>query len=112
MAETPEAKVKRWLYDRLKKLFPEAYIYKPPGGQFGVAGTPDCFLLWRGVFVAVEVKAEGNAPTPIQLVRLRHIAAQDGVAAVVVGRDEAKLQAIYREVMDRVQRHESARSVQ
>lgn len=113
MAETPEGKVKRWLYGtnkrpgRLGELFPGAYVYKPPGGRFGVAGTPDCFLLWRGVFVAIEVKAEGNVASPLQLKRLRTIIDQGGVGAVVVGRDERKLMAIYKAVMDKVERYGS-----
>lgn len=118
MADTPEGKVKNWLYGtkqkpgRLFQYFPGAYVYKPPGGMYGKAGTPDCFLVWRGVFIAIEVKAEGNEPTDLQFKSLRAIAAAGGVAAVVTGKDEAKLQAIHRAVMDKVQRYESASPVQ
>ena len=117
MAETPEGRVKRWLYGdkkkpgRLLQTFPGAYVYKPPGGRFGVAGTPDCFLLWRGVFIAIEVKADGNEATDLQLRRLRTIIAQGGVGAVMVGRDEVKLLRIYTAVMDKVKRYESNSSV-
>lgn len=113
MAETPEGRVKRWLYGdkkkpgRLFQTFPGAYVYKPPGGMFGAVGTPDCFLLWRGVFVAIEVKADGNTPTTPQLRTLRAIMDQGGVAAVIVGRDEVKLLRIYTAVMDKVKRYES-----
>lgn len=111
MAETPEGKVKRWLYGtkqspgRLPKLFPGAYIYKPPGGMFGQAGAPDCFLLWRGVLVGLEVKSETGAPTALQLKRLRDIIAQGGVGAVIVGKDERKLMALYAAVMAKVERY-------
>ena len=111
MAETPEARVKRWLYGtkqkpgRLFQMFPGAYCYKPPGGMFGVAGTPDCFLVWRGVFIAIEVKADGNVARPNQLRTLRNIRDQGGVAAVVIGRDERKLLAIYAAVMAKVDRY-------
>lgn len=102
MAQTPEGKVKTWLYKRLKELFPGHYRYLPPGGQFGRAGTPDCFLLWRGVFIAIEAKAEGNFPTPLQLKQLSLIKDAGGIAAVVTGRDESKLAAIHRAVMDKL----------
>lgn len=111
MAETPEGKVKRWLYGdkrkpgRLPNLFPGAYVYKPPGGMFGQAGAPDCFFLWRGVFVAIEVKAEGIPGTELQLRRLRTIIAAGGVGAVVSGKDERKLMAIYAAVMAKVERY-------
>lgn len=117
MAETPEGKVKRWLYGtkqkpgRLLQTFPGAYVYKPPGGMFGQVGAPDCFLLWRGVFLGLEVKADGNPATELQLKRLRHIIAQGGVGAVISGRDEVKLLRIYTVVMDKVKRYESESSV-
>jgi hypothetical protein len=113
MAETPEGRVKRWLYGTtqkpgvLFKYFPDAYVYKPPGGMFGQGGAPDCFLVWRGVFVGLEVKAEGNEPSALQLKRLRHIIRQGGVGAVITGKDEVRLQQIYRAVMAKVERYES-----
>ena len=113
MAETPEGRVKRWLYGtkekpgRLFQTFPGAYVYKPPGGMFGNTGAPDCFFLWRGVFVGLEVKADGNSASVLQLKHLRHIIDQDGVGAVIVGRDEVKLLRIYTAVMDKVKRRES-----
>ena len=117
MADTPEGKVKRWLYGtkekpgRLSYYFPGAYIYKPPGGMFGRAGTPDCFLLWRGVFIAIEVKVEGEDPTTPQLKSLRAIIAAGGVGALVAGKDEEKLRAIHTAVMAKVDRYESTSPV-
>lgn len=117
MAQTPEGKVKSWLYGTnskpgvLFKYFPGAYVYKPPGGMYGQGGAPDCFLLWSGVFVGLEVKAEGNSPTELQLKRLRHIIRQGGVGAVITGRDEVRLQAIYRAVMAKVERYEPSGTV-
>ena len=108
MADTPEGKVKKWLYGTKEKpgrlffYFPGAYVYKPPGGMFGIAGTADCFLLWRGVFVAIEVKAEGNKPSALQLKHLRAVIAAGGIAAVLTGRDEFRLQAIHRAVMEKL----------
>jgi hypothetical protein len=108
MAETPEGKVKRWLKTRVKVLFPGAYEYWPPGGMYGRIGTPDCFLLWRGIFIAIEVKAEGNVPTPPQLRTLKSIADAGGVAAVLTGRDEVKLVAIYKAAMAKLGGGENA----
>lgn len=119
MAETPEGKVKRWLYGNKEKpgvllsLFPGAWVYKPPGGMFGQGGAPDCVFLWRGVFVAVEVKAEDKGATELQLKRLRHIISMGGVGAVIAGRDLAKVHAIRAAVMAKVERNERAdRTVQ
>ena len=109
MAETPEAKVKRWLYGskdkpgRLAHYFPGAYVYKPPGGMFGKTGAPDCFLCWRGIFIGIEVKAEGNTPTELQLRNLRGIIAAGGVGAVLTGRDESRMAAIHRAVLDKLE---------
>lgn len=117
MAETPEGKVKRWLYGTKEKpgrlffYFPGAYVYKPPGGLYGRNGTPDCFLVWRGIFIAIEVKADGNPPTDLQLKSLRSIIAAGGVGAVITGKDEEKLRAIHAAVMVKVNRYESTSPV-
>jgi hypothetical protein len=109
MAETIEGKVKRWLYGTTQKpgklfnYFPGAWVYKPPGGMFGRAGTADCLLCWRGIFVAIEVKAEGNSPTELQLRSLRSINAAGGIGAVLTGKDEFRLAAIRDAVLARIQ---------
>lgn len=108
MAQTPEGKVKSWLYGRpgkrgvLYDVFPDAYVYKPPGGMFGQAGAVDCFLLWSGVFVALEVKSDTGTLSDLQLKRLQHVIRQGGVGAVIYGRDMEKLLAIKAEVLKRV----------
>jgi hypothetical protein len=113
MAQTPEGKVKSWLYGSTAKpgvlftYFPGAYVYKPPGGMFGQSGAPDCFLVWRGVFVAIEVKRDGGEATDLQLNRLRKIIAAGGIGAVLQGKDTSKLAAIKAAVMAKVERRES-----
>ncbi len=114
MAETPEGKVKRWLYGDKRKAgkvetyFPQAWIYKPPGGMFGRTGAPDCLLCWRGIFIGIEVKAEGNEPTALQLRNLKGIIAAGGVGAVLTGKDEARLAAIRNAVLAKLEGREHA----
>jgi hypothetical protein len=109
MALTPEGKVKRWLYGTREKpgvlftYFPGAYVYKPPGGMFGQAGAPDCFMLWQGVFVGLEVKSDDGEATDLQIKRLKQIIAQGGVGAVIKGKDIAKLQALKLAVEKKIQ---------
>ena len=109
MAETLEGKVKRWLYGTTQKpgklfnYFPGAWVYKPPGGMFGRAGTADCLLCWRGIFVAIEVKAEGNTPTELQLRSLRNINTAGGIGAILTGKDESRLDAIRSAVLAKLQ---------
>lgn len=111
MSTTPEGKVKKWLDDRIKSDMPGAYVYKPPGGMYGKAGTPDYFILWRGVFVAIEVKADGNQATDLQIKRLRKIGAAGGVAAVLVGKDAKKWELILNTTISKAERHESSGTV-
>lgn len=109
MAETPEGKVKRWLYGTNERpgvlftYFPGAYVYKPPGGMFGQSGAPDCFLLWQGVFVGLEIKSDTGEPTTLQLNRLRKIIEQGGVGAIIRGRDISRLQSIKLAVEKKIQ---------
>ena len=119
MAETPEGRVKKWLYGTKQKpgtlfdFFPGAYVYKPPGGMFGRTGTADCLLCWRGIFVAIEIKAAyedgGRDPTVLQLKNLREVNAAGGIAAVLRGRDSDRLRNIRDAVLAKLEsiRHES-----
>ena len=102
MAQTAEAKVKAFIGKFIKENFDDAWRYPAPGGQFGMAGTPDRLYLWKGVFIAIEAKADGNSPTELQWKQLRHIARQGGVAAVVVGKDMGKMLKIKETVMKRI----------
>lgn len=91
---TPEGKVKAWAHRRYDEVFPGHWRVSPRGGPFGKSGCPDDIICWRGVFVAVEVKADDGVVSALQEVALRRIAAAGGVAAVLRGKDEAKLQKI------------------
>jgi len=112
MSSTPEGKVKDWLYGskqkpgKLFQYFPGAWVYKPPGGFFGRAGTADCILCWRGIFVAIEIKAAyedgGKEPTALQLRSLRDVISAGGVGAVLRGKDEQRLAAIKTAVLDKL----------
>lgn len=101
---TPENRVKIWLDQELKKKYPGIWRYAPPGGFFGLAGIPDRFYLYKGVFVAIEVKATYNAPTELQLKRLKEIHEAGGIVAVMRGKDFDKLRRIYDRIDERVKR--------
>lgn len=123
MAQTPEGKVKTWLYGTkarpgvLFQFFPGAYVYKPPGGMYGRSGTADCLLCWRGIFVAIEIKAApedgGSEPTALQLKALKEVREAGGVSAVLKGRDLRKLGLIRDAVLAKLEeiRRESDSSV-
>lgn len=93
---TPEGKVKKFAKDRLsKELGKNVWIYMPPGGRFGRAGTPDLIGLCQGVFFAIEFKADESCKlTPLQEQSIKQIAQAGGVADVLKGRDEIKLNSI------------------
>lgn len=67
------------------------YVVKHHGSAFGVAGTPDLLVCFRGVFAGFEVKRPGtkSSTTPAQRKRLAEIAAAGGIAAVVTSVAEA-----------------------
>lgn len=93
-ANTPEGKVKKFVKDYMKKHFPEAYFYSPPGGAFGKAGTPDHFYLYKGVFIAIEIKAPNGKLSVLQEKTLKQLAECGAVAAVVKGNDLDKMDKI------------------
>jgi hypothetical protein len=98
-----EAKVKRKIDRWIARNLPDAYVYKPGGGPWGVAGTPDYFICWLGIFIAIEVKREGMDPRPNQWAALRSIKAAGGIAAVIRGDQLNRLPTIKLEVLKRVQ---------
>lgn len=102
MATTPEGKVKQWVRRQMLNWYPEAFHYAPPGThRFGRNGMPDETYLIEGVFVAIEVKADNGKPTALQLKTLGQIKSQGGVAAIIYGKDFARLNAIHNEIEKR-----------
>lgn len=101
---TPEGKVKAKVQQWLKENMPGLWNYAAPGGPFGRAGVPDRLGLWRGVFFAIEVKADhSNKPTALQMKELMAIKANGGISAVLYGFQEDKLHAIRNEIIRRSQ---------
>lgn len=78
---TPEAKVKA----KVKKCLTEigAYYAMPATGGYGLSGTPDFLICYRGAFVAIECKANGNKPTALQEAALQRIRDAGGKAFVI-----------------------------
>lgn len=101
-AMTPEGKVKKWLDGRLDDLMPGHWRCKPKGGAFGKAGTGDYIICWHGVFIMIEVKADETCkPTDLQLFQLKCVQEAGGIAAVIKGRNETRLQSIVQMVLDK-----------
>ncbi len=91
---TPEGKVKKFIDDYMKKHFPDAWKYSPPGGMYGKAGAPDRIWFWQGVMITIEAKAEGNFPTELQLRNLEKLYKNGAIVAVVTGKDEVAMESI------------------
>ena len=105
---TPEGKVKDFVNRRMKQWFPNAFAYSPPGGRFGKAGMPD--RIWfipstpmTCIVAAIECKAEGGHATQLQINTLTDLVRCGVVAAIVVGRDEAKMEKIKDAILRRIQ---------
>ena len=92
--QTPESKVKQFIRKYMTTTFPGIYYYSPMGGAFGKAGFPDHAYLWKGVFVAIEAKAENGRTTELQKQTLQQLARQGAICAVVYGKDTAKMDRI------------------
>lgn len=92
--QTPESKVKQFIRKYMMSTFPGIYYYSPMGGAFGKAGFPDHIYLWKGVLVAIEAKAENGRATELQKQTLQQLARQGAIAAIVYGKDTAKMDRI------------------
>lgn len=80
---TPEGKVKKAVKEILKQFGSNCHYFMPMTGGYGSSGEPDFICCIDGVFVAIETKAGGNKPTPLQEAKLHEIIAAGGIALVV-----------------------------
>lgn len=78
---TPEGKVKESVKKVLKEL--GAYYAMPMGTGFGNSGTPDFLVCFKGKFIGIECKANGNKPTALQYKYLKDIQDCGGMSLVV-----------------------------
>ena len=78
---TPEAKVKA----KVKKVLTDigAYYAMPIGTGYGNAGVPDFVVCYKGEFIGIECKAQGNKPTALQLKNLQDIEIAGGRSFVI-----------------------------
>lgn len=90
---TPEAKVKA----KVKKVLQDigAYYAMPMGTGFGNAGVPDFLVCYNGAFFGIEVKANGNKPTALQLHNMMQIRKAGGFAFVI---DETNVENLREEL--------------
>lgn len=105
---TPEGKVKQFIKDRMRKWYPDAFTYSPPGGRFGKAGMPDHMWILKAtdstsVVVCIEAKAEGNEATQLQLHTLVKLKEQGCLCAIVTGKDEEYMMRVKDEIDRRLQ---------
>lgn len=92
MASTPESRVKAKVVTQLKAL--GAYYFYPVTGGFGASGVPDIICCYRGRFIGIECKANGNKPTKLQQMNLDNIAAQGGLALVIDEKNVSQLKGL------------------
>jgi hypothetical protein len=71
MALTPEGKVKAAV-KRVLARYPESYFFMPVQAGFGKK-TLDFLICHYGEFIAIETKAPGKKPTPLQDDTIREI---------------------------------------
>ena len=95
---TAEGKVKL----RIKKVLNDinAYYCMPATAGYGNSGVPDFLVCYRGKFIGIEAKAEGNKPTALQYKHLREIQDNGGVSLVVNEENVLQLHELLRSIDD------------
>jgi len=78
---TPEKKVKEKVKHILKEL--SCYYCMPSTGGYGSSGVPDIIASYRGKFIGIECKANGNKPTALQQKNLTNILNSLGQSLVI-----------------------------
>lgn len=98
MAATPEKLVKTKVVAQLKTL--GAYYFYPVTGGYGASGVPDVVGCYKGRFIGIECKANGNKPTALQQMNLDKIAAQGGIALVIDETNVNELKGMIENVLE------------
>lgn len=78
---TPEKKIKQKVCAKLKEL--GAYYFYASTGGYGASGVPDIVACYKGKFIGIECKANGNKATALQQKHLREISMQQGVSLII-----------------------------
>jgi hypothetical protein len=78
---TPEKKIKEKVKKVLKKL--NCYYCMPATGGYGSSGVPDIIACYKGRFIGIECKANGNKPTALQQKNLVDIFNAKGQSLVI-----------------------------
>ena len=86
---TPEKKVKTKVKSILDKV--GAYHCMPATGGYGASGVPDIIACYKGNFIGIECKANGNKPTALQNKHLNNIKKAQGYSMVI---DETDIDAL------------------
>lgn len=92
MGITPEGRIKKKVNLALKKLGKHCWRFCPVQSGFGTVAL-DYLLCIGGMFVAIETKAPGKKPTPLQESTMSNILAAGGLVFLVDG-DESLNHAI------------------
>lgn len=66
------------------------YVIKVHVSSFQSQGEPDLVCCYKGLFVAFELKIEGNKPSPLQLEKIEDIKRAGGIALPVYSINEIK----------------------
>lgn len=102
MATTPEGRVKIKLDNWLNANMPDHFRFKVPGGPFGRIGMPDYFIVYLGVPIMIEVKADETCDaTPRQKLELSKFAKAGGIACILRGFQVGKLEYIKKQCEER-----------
>lgn len=76
--KSPESFEKAKIREHLKTI--NAWCFAPFMAGMGQSGVPDIIACYRTMFIGIEVKRPGKAPTPIQWRRIAEIQARGGIA--------------------------------
>lgn len=87
---TPERKVK----EKVRKVLADlnTYYAMPIGTGYGNAGVPDFLVCYKGRFIGIECKAQGNKPTALQLKNFKDIEEAGGTVWLV---DESNVDLLF-----------------
>lgn len=91
----PEAKIHKWLKEKIKEKYPKASIYKPRGGTYGKKGVSDFICCINGMFIAIEVKTIENELTEMQQIYLDEINSAEGIGLPLYGKDEGFIDNLF-----------------